>query len=58
MKVVASKIQTFTSQKANESLYLGISLHHVGDGLGYLIHKLKDWHETKITHKCSQAKIS
>jgi hypothetical protein len=48
MKVVASKIQNIHLTKAKESLHL--SLCHVGDGLGYLIHKLKDWHETMTTH--------
>jgi hypothetical protein len=50
MKVGASKIRNIFLTKANESLHLGMSLHHVGDHLGYLIHKLKDWHETMITH--------
>jgi TFIIF-interacting CTD phosphatase-like protein len=56
MKVVASEIRNIFFTKANESLHLGMSLHHVRDHLGYLIHKLKDWHETMITHKnvCKQ----
>ncbi len=50
MKVVASKIQNIHLTKVNESLHLGTLLHHVDDGLGYSIHRLKDWHEIMLTH--------
>ncbi len=34
----------------NESLHPRTFLHHVDDGLGYAVHRLKDWHETMFTH--------
>jgi len=37
MKIVASKIQNICLTKTNESLHMGMLLHHVDDGLWYLI---------------------
>jgi len=50
MKVVASKIQNIHLIKVNESLHPRTLLHHVDDGLGYPVHRLKDWHEIMLTH--------
>ncbi len=50
MKVVALEIQNIHLTKMIESLHLGTLLHHVDDGLGYVVHRLKDWHETMFTH--------
>jgi TFIIF-interacting CTD phosphatase-like protein len=50
MKVVALEIQNIHLTKMNESLHLKMLLHHVDDGLVYLVHSLKDWHETMLTH--------
>jgi TFIIF-interacting CTD phosphatase-like protein len=60
MKVMASKPWNNCLTKVNESLHPWMSSHHVDDGLGYLIRKLKDLHETMFTHthKCLQEKIS
>jgi TFIIF-interacting CTD phosphatase-like protein len=50
MKVVALEIQNIHFTKMNESLHPRTFLHHVDDGLGYAVHRLKDWHETMFTH--------
>jgi hypothetical protein len=50
MKVVASKIQNIHLTKMSESFHTGMLLHHVDDGLGYSVHRLKDWHEIMFTH--------
>jgi hypothetical protein len=42
MKIVALEIQNICLIKVDESLHLGMSLHHVNDGLRYLVHRLKD----------------
>jgi hypothetical protein len=34
----------------SESFHTGMLLHHVDDGLGYSVHRLKDWHEIMFTH--------
>ncbi len=38
------------SPTKNESLHLGLKLHHVDDGLGNFVHRLKDWHEIMFSH--------
>ncbi len=55
MRVVALEIWNIRITKVNESLNLGMLLPRVNDGLGYLVHRLKDWHKTLLTHthKCS-----
>ncbi len=50
MKVMASKIWNNSLTKVNELLHSWMSSHHVDDGLGYLIRRLKDLHETMFTH--------
>jgi len=42
MKIVALEIQNICLIKANESLHSRMRLHHVNDGLKYLVHRLKD----------------
>jgi TFIIF-interacting CTD phosphatase-like protein len=50
MKVLPLKIQNIHLTKANESLHSRTLLYRVDHGLKYLIHRLKDWHETMFTH--------
>jgi hypothetical protein len=48
--VVASNIRNIHVAKVNASLYLELKLHHVNDGLGNFVRRLKDWHEAMLSH--------
>ncbi len=54
--VVASYILNIHLTKANESLHLGLQLHHVDDGVRNCVHRLKDWHETMFSHNFARKK--
>jgi hypothetical protein len=47
--IVASNIWNIHLTKVNESLHSGLKLHHVNDGLGNSVCRLKDWHETMFS---------
>jgi hypothetical protein len=48
--VVASNVQSIHLSKVNEIMHLNMVFHHINDGLGNLVHQMKDWHETMIEH--------
>jgi hypothetical protein len=48
--VIAIDIQGIHLSKANEVMYLGMVFHCVNDGLGNLVHRMKDWHKTMLEH--------
>jgi hypothetical protein len=50
MRVLACNIRNIRLTKANPVLHLGLVLHHVEDGLGNSVKRLKDWHETMHNH--------
>jgi hypothetical protein len=50
MKVPACNICDIRLTKANVVLHPGLMLHHVEDGLGNSVKRLKDWHETMLNH--------
>jgi hypothetical protein len=54
--VVALDILNIRLTKANESLHLGLRLHHVDDGVRNYAHRLKDWHETMFSHNFARKK--
>jgi len=48
--VVTSNVQSIHLSKVNEIMHLGMVFHHINDGLGNLMHQMKDWHETTVEH--------
>jgi hypothetical protein len=50
MKVPTCNICDIRLTKANVVLHPGLMLHHVEDGLGNSVKRLKDWHETMLNH--------
>ncbi len=50
MKVLACNIHNIHLTKANVVLHPRLMLHHVENGLGNNIKRLKDWHETMFNH--------
>jgi len=56
MKVLACNIHNICLTKVNVILHLGFVLHHVEDGLGNSVNRLKDWHETMFNHTTVRTK--
>jgi hypothetical protein len=50
MRVLTCNICNIRLTKANAISHLGLVLHHVEDGLGNSVKRLKDWHETMLSH--------
>ncbi len=56
MKVLACNIHNIRLTKANAVSHQGLVLHHVENGLGNNVKRLKDWHETMFNHTNVQIK--
>ncbi len=50
LHVIATYVQGIHLSKVNEVVHLGMDFHWVTDGLGNLVHPMKDWHETMLEH--------
>jgi hypothetical protein len=50
MRVLACNIRNICFTKTNVVLHPGLVLHHVEDGLGNSVKRLKDQHETMFNH--------
>jgi hypothetical protein len=48
--MVTSNVQSVHLSKVNEIMHLSMVFHHINDGLGNLMHQMKDWHETMVEH--------
>jgi hypothetical protein len=56
MKVLACNIHSIRLTKTNVVLHPRLVLHHIEDGLGNSVKRLKDWHETMFNHTNVQTK--
>ncbi len=48
--VVASNVLSIHLSKVNGTMHPGMVFHHINDGLGNLMHQMKDWHEIMVEH--------
>jgi hypothetical protein len=48
--IIATNVQSIRLFKVNEVMHPSIVFHCVNDGLGNLVHKMKDWHEMMLEH--------
>jgi hypothetical protein len=48
--VIAIDVRGIRLSKVNEVMHPGMVFHCVNDGLGNLVHQMKDWHETMLKH--------
>jgi len=48
--VIATNVRGICLSKVNEVMHHGMVFHSVNGGLGNLVHRMKDWHETMLEH--------
>jgi hypothetical protein len=48
--VIATNVQGICLSKVNEVMHPDMVFHCINDGLGNLVHRMKDWHETMLQH--------
>jgi hypothetical protein len=49
LHVIATDVQGICLSM-NEVMHPRMVFHYVNDGLGNLVHRMKDWHETMLEH--------
>jgi hypothetical protein len=49
-RVIEIDVQGIHLSKVNEIMHPRMVFHCVNDGLGNLVHRMKDWHETMLEH--------
>ncbi len=50
LRVIEIDVQGIHLSKVNEIMHPRMVFHCVNDGLGNLVHRMKDWHETMLEH--------
>jgi hypothetical protein len=50
LHVIAIDVRGIRLSKVNEVMHPGTKFHCFNDGLGNLVHRMKDWHETMLKH--------
>ncbi len=48
LRVIATNVRGIHLSKVNEVMHPNMVFHCVNDGLGNLVHRMKDWHETML----------
>jgi hypothetical protein len=48
LRVIVIDARGIRPSKVNEVMHLGMVFHYVNDGLGNLVHQMKDWHEMML----------
>jgi hypothetical protein len=50
LRVIATDVRGICLCKVNEIMHPNMVFHCVDDGLGNLVHRMKDWHERMLEH--------
>jgi hypothetical protein len=51
LRVIATDIWSIHLSKANEIMHPNMVFHCINDGLGNLVHWMKDWQEKMLKHE-------
>ncbi len=50
LRVITTDVRGIHLSKVNEVMHPGMVFHYVNDGLGNLVHRMMDWHDTMLEH--------